>query len=107
MAKELVNLSNKLENMQEKLKEYPELQDKFNVCVFIWNFFLALEYQSFFYLYSLKKLNIEYNALLQMYGEKTEENDELKMDLQDVKEMYKLQVSLKDEVYFLEYIQLI
>ena len=31
MAKELVNLSNKLENMQEKLKEYPELQDKFNV----------------------------------------------------------------------------
>ena len=27
-----------------------------------------------------------------MYGEKTEENEELKMDLQDVKEMYKLQV---------------
>lgn len=30
---------------------------------------------------------------MQMYGEKTEETDELKMDLQDVKEMYKLQVS--------------
>jgi hypothetical protein len=30
-----------------------------------------------------------------MYGEKTEENDELKMDLQDVKEMYKLQVNKK------------
>ena len=28
-----------------------------------------------------------------MYGEKTEENEELKMDLQDVKDMYKLQVS--------------
>ena len=27
-----------------------------------------------------------------MYGEKTEETEELKMDLQDVKEMYKLQV---------------
>ena len=27
-----------------------------------------------------------------MYGEKTEENEELKMDLQDVKDMYKLQV---------------
>jgi hypothetical protein len=37
-------------------------------------------------------LNVEYNALLQMYGEKTEENEELKMDLQDVKDMYKLQV---------------
>lgn len=35
---------------------------------------------------------MEYNALLQMYGEKSEETDELKMDLQDVKEMYKLQV---------------
>ncbi len=28
-----------------------------------------------------------------MYGEKTEETEELKMDLQDVKEMYKLQVN--------------
>jgi len=27
-----------------------------------------------------------------MYGEKTEETEELRMDLQDVKEMYKLQV---------------
>lgn len=27
-----------------------------------------------------------------MYGEKTEENEELKLDLQDVKEMYKLQI---------------
>jgi len=38
-------------------------------------------------------LNTEYNALLQMYGEKTEETEELRMDLQDVKEMYKLQVT--------------
>lgn len=28
-----------------------------------------------------------------MYGEKVEEADELRLDLQDVKEMYKLQVS--------------
>jgi hypothetical protein len=34
MAKELVNLSNKLDNMQDRLKEYPELQDKFNVKLF-------------------------------------------------------------------------
>ena len=31
MAKELVNLSNKLENMQNQLKDYPSLQEKFNV----------------------------------------------------------------------------
>ncbi len=40
----------------------------------------------------LKKLNSEYVALLQMYGEKEEECEELKLDLQDVKEMYRLQV---------------
>nr|CAD7393365.1 unnamed protein product [Timema cristinae] len=34
----------------------------------------------------------KYNALLQMYGEKVEETQELKLDLQDVKEMYKIQV---------------
>ena len=35
---------------------------------------------------------MEYNALLQMYGEKSEETEELKLDLQDVKEMYRLQI---------------
>nr|CAD7596394.1 unnamed protein product [Timema genevievae] len=34
----------------------------------------------------------KYNALLQMYGEKVEETQELKLDLQDVKEMYKIQI---------------
>ncbi|KAK3875579.1 hypothetical protein Pcinc_019571 [Petrolisthes cinctipes] len=33
-----------------------------------------------------------YNALLQMYGEKVEEVEELRLDLADVKEMYKLQI---------------
>jgi predicted nuclease with TOPRIM domain len=31
MAKELVNLSNKLDTLQEQLKEFPQLQDKHNV----------------------------------------------------------------------------
>lgn len=68
MAREMVNLSNNLENIKEQMKEYPELQKNY------------------------QNLNIEYNALLQMYGEKTEETEELKLDLQDVKEMYKLQI---------------
>ena len=29
---------------------------------------------------------------LQMYGEKTEEAEELRLDLEDVKEMYKMQI---------------
>ena len=31
-------------------------------------------------------------SILQMYGEKVEEAEELKLDLQDVKEMYKTQL---------------
>ncbi|RNA32793.1 TATA element modulatory factor isoform X1, partial [Brachionus plicatilis] len=68
MAKEMVNLSNKLEILQDQTKEYPQLQDNYD------------------------KLAVEYNALLTMFGEKTEENEELKLDLQDVKEMYRLQI---------------
>ncbi len=41
----------------------------------------------------LQELDSRYNAVLQMYGEKAEEVDELKMDLHDIKQMYKQQVS--------------
>ena len=33
-----------------------------------------------------------YEALLQMYGEKAELNEELKMDIEDLKSMYRQQV---------------
>lgn len=34
----------------------------------------------------------QYEALLEMYGEQVEKCNELKLDLEDVKEMYKLQI---------------
>lgn len=68
MAKEMVNLSDKLDKTREQLKEFPSLQENYT------------------------KLNVQYNALLQLCGEKTEEVEELRLDLQDVKEMYKLQI---------------
>lgn len=34
-----------------------------------------------------------HNAVLQMYGEKAEQAEELRMDLEDVKSMYKSQVA--------------
>lgn len=40
----------------------------------------------------LSSLRTEYDALLQLYGEKLEETEELRLDLQDVKDMYKAQV---------------
>ena len=39
-----------------------------------------------------KDLQHKYDALLQMYGEKVEEIQELNLDLQDVKDMYKSQI---------------
>lgn len=41
---------------------------------------------------SLSETQTRYDALLQMYGEKVEENQELRLDLADVKEMYKTQI---------------
>ncbi|KAL5278311.1 TMF1 family protein [Megaselia abdita] len=38
------------------------------------------------------ELKTNYDALLQMYGEKVEQYEELKLDLTDVKDMYKLQI---------------
>ncbi|XP_034250981.1 TATA element modulatory factor isoform X2 [Thrips palmi] len=40
----------------------------------------------------LSSLRTEYDALLQLYGEKLEETQELRLDLQDVKDMYKAQI---------------
>ena len=44
----------------------------------------------------VQELDQRYNALLQMYGEKVEEAEELRLDLQDVKDMYKSQVYVYD-----------
>ncbi|XP_015439030.1 PREDICTED: TATA element modulatory factor isoform X2 [Dufourea novaeangliae] len=41
---------------------------------------------------NLHEIQTRYDALLQMYGEKMEENEELRLDLQDVKDMYKTQI---------------
>jgi chromosome segregation ATPase len=40
----------------------------------------------------LAELERKYDALLQMYGEQLEANQELKLDLDDVKEMYRTQI---------------
>ena len=92
LAKELVNLSNKIEILESQLKNYPELDDQHKVFIDL----LAKKcgFFSLVLIFVFQKLKAEYTALLQMYGEKEEEADELRLDLQDVKEMYKLQVSL-------------
>ncbi|CAL1540630.1 unnamed protein product [Lymnaea stagnalis] len=68
MARELVNLSNQIDELSGLKTAHQELQEQFN------------------------ELNSRYSAILQMYGEKEEQVQELRLDLQDVKEMYKSQI---------------
>ncbi|XP_077869748.1 TATA element modulatory factor-like, partial [Saccoglossus kowalevskii] len=68
MAEELVNLSNRNEILEDDVGQIPYLKEQIEV------------------------LDRKHNAVLQMYGEKLEESQELRLDLQDVKEMYRQQI---------------
>ncbi|XP_075406022.1 TATA element modulatory factor [Tenrec ecaudatus] len=68
MAEELVKLTNQNDDLEEKVKEIPRLRAQ------------------------LRDLDQRYNTILQMYGEKAEEAEELRLDLEDVKNMYKTQI---------------
>ncbi|XP_031698859.1 TATA element modulatory factor [Anarrhichthys ocellatus] len=68
MAEELVRLTNQNDEMEEMVQEIPSLKVQ------------------------LKELEQRHNTILQMYGEKAEEAEELRLDLEDVKNMYKTQI---------------
>ncbi|CAK6958670.1 TATA element modulatory factor [Scomber scombrus] len=68
MSEELVRLTNQNDEMEEKVKDIPKLK------------------------VLLKDLEQRHNTILQMYGEKAEEAEELRLDLEDVKNMYKTQI---------------
>uniref|UniRef100_H3B2M8 TATA element modulatory factor 1 n=1 Tax=Latimeria chalumnae TaxID=7897 RepID=H3B2M8_LATCH len=68
MAEELVKLTNQNDELEDKVKEIPKLRAQ------------------------LRDLDQRYNTILQMYGEKAEESEELRLDLEDVKNMYKTQI---------------
>lgn len=68
MAEELVRLTNQNDDLEGKVQEIPKLKEQ------------------------LKDLEQRHNTILQMYGEKAEEAEELRLDLEDVKNMYKTQI---------------
>ncbi|XP_063797009.1 TATA element modulatory factor [Pseudophryne corroboree] len=68
LAEEVIKLNNLNDELEEKVKEIPKLQAQ------------------------MKDLDQRYNTILQMYGEKAEEAEELRLDLEDVKNMYKTQI---------------
>lgn len=65
---EISTLLTRIEDLETKTKNYESLSNRFS------------------------DLERQYETLCQLYGEKVEENDELKLDLLDVKEMYKNQI---------------
>uniref|UniRef100_A0A671T4J9 TATA element modulatory factor-like n=1 Tax=Sinocyclocheilus anshuiensis TaxID=1608454 RepID=A0A671T4J9_9TELE len=68
MAEELVHMTNQNDEMESKVQEIPRLKVQ------------------------LKDLEQRHSTILQMYGEKAEEAEELSLDLEDVKNMYKTQI---------------
>ncbi|XP_066260245.1 TATA element modulatory factor [Euwallacea similis] len=65
---EISSLINKVEELEKMAKEYEEVRTE------------------------LEALQQQYETLCQLFGEKVEENEELKLDLVDVKDMYKSQI---------------
>ncbi|XP_018578228.1 TATA element modulatory factor-like isoform X3 [Anoplophora glabripennis] len=65
---EISSLLTRVEDLESKSSDYDILQTQFN------------------------ELQQQYETLCQLYGEKVEENEELKLDLTDVKDMYKSQI---------------
>lgn len=51
-----------------------------------------------YYLILIKTITHKYEAMLQMFGEKAEEAEELKMDIQDLKAMYRQQVRTSNAI---------
>ncbi|PSN32413.1 hypothetical protein C0J52_17542 [Blattella germanica] len=70
LTSELSQLTARVEEQETRLKEAESVRGQF------------------------QDLQHKYDALLQMYGEKVEEAQELQLDLEDVKEMYKTQINL-------------
>lgn len=68
LTKELTQLTSKIESLEMDSAQLGELKEKY------------------------KETQQRYNAVLQMYGEKEEETEELRLDLEDVKAMYKAQI---------------
>jgi len=68
MGQELTKLTIKAEQMDTLTREMAKLKEEYHT------------------------LQQKYQTMLTMYGEKVEEAEELKLDLQDVKEMYKMQI---------------
>lgn len=65
---EISNLISKVEGLENRLEDYEKIKQE------------------------LVEMQQRYDTLCQLYGEKVEENEELKLDLEDVKDMYKSQI---------------
>lgn len=118
MAEELVRLTSQNDEMEEKVQEIPKLKILLKVSCICrigvtnvdWRWVIIsscnevlcpVEVQSFRFFQDLEQ---RHNTILQMYGEKAEEAEELRLDLEDVKSMYKTQIDelLKNQKWIVD-----
>lgn len=99
MAEELVRLTNQNDDIEEKVKEIPKLKIQLKVSSALENGYIAaafvksaVSFKNNMCECAFQELEQRHNTILQMYGEKAEEAEELRLDLEDVKNMYKTQI---------------
>lgn len=87
MVKEISKLTLQADQLHQVEEEMKELKDLYVKTEQKYQTMLTVLGQ-----FSCFIFNIFYICVLQMYGEKVEEAEELRLDLQDVKELYKIQI---------------
>ena len=105
MANDLAAVSSHNVELREKVDTIPQLNVAIQVlnnvliarvCVIYDDVYFALSGTGLVclhvHIHTHQELQKNNEALLQMYGEKAEEAEELKLDIQDMKDMYKQQI---------------
>ena len=89
LSSELARLSNEAEKLEILSTKHEDLEKRYTEIQSDYQTMLTV---SFFSNIQVIELIFNWNSQFQMYGEKEEETQELRLDLQDVKEMYKIQI---------------
>lgn len=84
MATDLAELSSQNDVLNQQVAKIPFLEQELEVC--------SVHYIETLHDGYVQAVKRKHEAMLQMYGEKAEEAEELKLDIQDLKSMYRQQI---------------
>ena len=89
LTSEMARLSNEAEKLELLSSKHEDLEKKYQEIESDYQTMLTVSYLQIHLYFVVIDSN---HFIFQMYGEKEEETQELRLDLQDVKEMYKMQI---------------